>query len=150
MSKEPYIKEINLIHGGQGIHSPGNEESSSPPIEPLLDSKENSSVKLETAHGLFPSNKTKVHHNYVQDVLKYLSSDVQSIDYSNAQTASNQLNEWLSSKTHDNIKDVFIPCLATDYRSGPTMYSEMDIERYYSEDLKCDIFALPHNGIDYA
>nr|ACO10422.1 Leukocyte elastase inhibitor C [Caligus rogercresseyi] len=148
----------------------------------LLDSKENSSVTLETAHGLFPSNKTKVHENYVQDVLKYFSSDVQSIDYINTQAASNHLNEWVSSKTHDNIKDLFSkesidpdtaavlidaiyfkgtwldkfdPVMTRDAAfhvspetlvQAPTMFAEMDIETCYSEDLKCDIFALPYKG----
>ncbi|QQP56605.1 Leukocyte elastase inhibitor C [Caligus rogercresseyi] len=104
--------------GAKGSTSPGNEGSSSSPRGLTAHSKR----PTPPSQHFWTPKKTAVHENYVQDVLKYFSSDVQSIDY-------------ITLKLPQSLKMM-----------GPPMFAEWTLKLATPKTSNVTSFALPYKG----
>ena len=68
--------------------------------------KENENFTLHTANRLFPNYRSKVEDDYMNNCIKHYKADVVPLDFSQSEAARKTINDWVSERTKDKIKDL--------------------------------------------
>lgn len=75
--------------------------------------KENDNFTLHTANRLFPNDRSKVEDDYKNECIKHYKADIVPLDFTQSEAARKTINDWVSEKTKNKIKDLIDPSLLT-------------------------------------
>lgn len=68
--------------------------------------KENENFTLHTANRLFPNHRSKVEDDFMNNCIKHYKADVVPLDFSQSEAARKTINDWVSERTKEKIKDL--------------------------------------------
>ena len=68
--------------------------------------KENENFTLHTANRLFPNHLSKVETDYINSCIKHYQADILPLDFSQGEVSRKIINDWVSKRTNDKIKDL--------------------------------------------
>ena len=71
-------------------------------------------IKINTANKIYPNQGFQINQDYVNLLAKHFQSEIQQLNYRNAQEAANIINKWVEQKTNDKIKDLIDPMIFND------------------------------------
>ena len=74
----------------------------------------NGEIAIKTANKLYPMQGYEILNDYLSVVKKSFHSDVQSLNFCDADASAKTINTWVSQQTNDKINDLINPNAITD------------------------------------
>ncbi|CAB4056903.1 SERPINB [Lepeophtheirus salmonis] len=71
--------------------------------------KSDDNITLEVANSVFPSKRLELREEYLSDVKKHFQSEIQSLDFNQAEEARKIMNDWVLQQTNGKVKELFAP-----------------------------------------
>ncbi|CAB4056900.1 unnamed protein product [Lepeophtheirus salmonis] len=71
--------------------------------------KSDDNITLEVANSVFPSKRLELREEYLSDVKKHFQSEIQSLDFNQAEEARKIMNDWVLQQTNGMVKELFAP-----------------------------------------
>lgn len=68
--------------------------------------KENENFTLHTANRLYPNHLSKVETDYINSCIKHYQADILPLDFSQGDVSRKVINDWVSQRTNEKIKDL--------------------------------------------
>nr|QJI54819.1 serine protease inhibitor 1 [Fasciola hepatica] len=69
-----------------------------------------SEVEISSANKIFVENSAHIHQSFINEVKELFESEPKNVDFAkNPDNARKEMNQWVSSATHDKIKELFSP-----------------------------------------
>ena len=97
----------------------------------------NGEIALHTANKIYPSINTQVKPEFVSLIENNFKSEVQALDFSRNEESAETINQWVSNKTKDKIKELIAPD-TLDRDTGMVLVNAIYfkgnwLNRFYSE-----------------
>lgn len=71
-------------------------------------------VKINTANKIYPHNKFQINKEFTDLLSKHFQSEVELVNYGDAQASANTINTWVANKTGQKIKDLIDASVLND------------------------------------
>jgi serpin B len=71
-------------------------------------------IKISTANKIYPHQGFQIHQEFIDLLTKKFHSEVQQMNYANANESALTINKWVAEKTSDKIKNLISPGVLND------------------------------------